>query len=100
VSSVVSATEARIHFGELLRRVAQSRETIFVERGGRPQVVVLAVPEYERLISAGQAGGWRERAQEARDRIRAEVDIRDLPPVEDGILQGREERDEQLDRMR
>lgn len=98
--TVVSATEARIHFGELLRRVAQSRETVFVERGGRPQVVVLAVPEYERLISSSQAGGWRERAQEARDRIRAEIGGRDLLPAEDVIRQGREERDEQFDRMR
>jgi len=100
VSSVISATEARIHFGELLRRVAQRRETVFVERGGRPQVVMLAVPEYERLISSSQAGNWRERAHEARDRIKAEIGGRDLPAAEGVVQQGREERDEQLDRMR
>ena len=36
MSTVVSATEARVHFGELLRRVAEGRETVFVERGGQP----------------------------------------------------------------
>ena len=96
----ISATEARVHFGELLRLVVERRETVLVERDGRPQVVVLAVPEYERLLAAGSTSGWRERAREARDHIRAEVGDQELPLTEDVIQQGREERDEQLDGLR
>jgi prevent-host-death family protein len=32
---VVSATEARIHFGELMRQAVESQEPIIVERGWR-----------------------------------------------------------------
>ena len=32
----VSATEARIRFGELMRRAVEDKEAIIVERGGKP----------------------------------------------------------------
>jgi prevent-host-death family protein len=38
---VVGATEARIRFGELMRRVAEQKTCVIVERGGKPWVVVL-----------------------------------------------------------
>lgn len=98
--SVVSATEARVHFGELMRRVGEKGETVFVERGGRLQAVVLAVTEYERLLAGLESEGWRERAQQARERIRAEVVGIEVPPAEDVILAGREERDERLGSVR
>lgn len=96
----ISATEARVHFGELLRMVAERHETVLVERDGRPQVVVLPLPEYERLLAGGGTSRWRERAREARDRLQAEIRDQKLPPAEDLIREGREERDEQLDRLR
>ena len=96
--SVVSATEARVHFGELIRRVADRRETVFVERGGRPQVVLLALTEYDRLLSQG--GGWAARAQEARRKALAEIGDRTRPLPEDVIREAREERDEQLSSLR
>ena len=97
---VVTATEAKVHFGELMRRVVERREPVYVERGGRPQVVVLAVADYERLLSCEVGGGWLARAHQARDRIQAELAGRDLPPVEKLIDESREERDEQLDSLR
>ncbi|RTG93351.1 type II toxin-antitoxin system Phd/YefM family antitoxin [Thermus scotoductus] len=47
----ISATEARVHFGEVLQRVAQG-ETLVVERGGRAVAVIPSVEEYERLRKA------------------------------------------------
>ena len=47
---VVTATEARIRFGALISRVAETREAVIVERGVKPQAVVLSLPEYERLL--------------------------------------------------
>ena len=58
----MSATEARRHFGELLRRVIEDRTPVIVERGGKPQVVFVSLSEYERL-RARQAE--RARAMEA-----------------------------------
>ncbi len=49
---VVSATEARVHFGALMRQVIESGEPIFVERAGRREVVVLSAGDYERLRAA------------------------------------------------
>lgn len=100
MASVVTATEARVHFGELMRRVADQREPVYVERDGKPQVVLLAVGDYEQLVAREEPGGWLIRAQEARERIRAEVSARALPPVEEILRKSREERDEQLSDLR
>ena len=93
----VSATEARIHFGELMRRVVESQEPIIVERGGKPHVVVLSVDQYEDLLAGQQEQeDWRELVQQAREQIRVELGERELPPPEEVLRQMREERDAQL----
>lgn len=93
----VSATEARIHFGELMRRVVEQQETVIVERGGKPQVVVLSVVEYERLAAERQEpGDWLALIDQVRSQIKAELGDRRVPPSEEIIRQGREERDAQL----
>lgn len=48
MSNVMSATQARVHFGEVLRRV-ENNEVITVERGGEPKAVVISIAEYQRL---------------------------------------------------
>jgi len=47
----LSATEARIHFGEVIKRAYVGREHLVVERDGIPVVVILSFPDYEQLIS-------------------------------------------------
>jgi prevent-host-death family protein len=91
---IISATEARIHFGELLREVVENQQPIIVERGGKPQVVVLSIREYEYLL-AGQARreDWQYLLAQAHERIRAELGGRQLPPPEEIIREMREERD-------
>lgn len=46
----VTATQARSHFGEMIRRANVGQETIVVERDGIPTVVILSVPRYEELV--------------------------------------------------
>ena len=67
---VITATEARIHFGELIRDVWRSKQAVIVERGGKPQVVVLSINEYENLL-AGQAQreDWRTLLAQAHERF-------------------------------
>jgi prevent-host-death family protein len=93
----VSATDARIRFGELMRWVVESQEPVVVERQGQPHVVVLSVDTYERLLAGRQEReDWRELVHQAREQIRAELGERPLPPPEEMIQQMREERDAQL----
>lgn len=94
---VVSATEARIRFGELMRQVIEDQKPVIVERGGKPQVVVLSMAEYERLLTGQQQRpDWKELVHQAREQIRAELGDRELPPPEEIIRQMREERDAQI----
>ncbi|HEY63480.1 MAG TPA: type II toxin-antitoxin system Phd/YefM family antitoxin [Caldilineae bacterium] len=98
---VVSATEARIRFGELMRWVVENQEPVIVERGGKPHVVVLSIAEYRRLLAGQQAQeDWKALVQQAREQIRAELGERELTPPEEIIRQMREERDAQLLAMR
>lgn len=93
----MSATDARIHFGELMRQVITDQEPILVERGGEAHVVVMSVTQYERLKAAQETHvNWRERVDEARKRAAVDLGRRSLPPVEEVIAKMREERDGEL----
>lgn len=90
----MSATEARIHFGELMRKAVVGQEPILVERGGEPYVVILSVAQYERLKAMEEAHrGWQERVDAARQRAANDLGSRSLPPAEEVIRTMREERD-------
>ena len=94
---VVSATEARIHFGELMKQAVDSHEPIVVERGGKSHVVVLSVDEYERLLKGQrQQDNWQELVRQARAQIQADLGGRALPPPEEILAQIRKDRDEQI----
>jgi prevent-host-death family protein len=100
VGRVVSATEARIHFGELMREAVESREPITIERGGMPHVVLLAIKEYERLLREQQPEDWQELVTKSRALVSTDLAGRPLPAPEEIIHQLREERDEYLLGMR
>jgi prevent-host-death family protein len=96
--TTVSATKARIHFGEMMDRVAENQETIIVERSGTPQMVLISVTAYEALKAnaAQNTPSWKELVQASRNRIAAELGDRRLPPSEEIIRQMREDRDAYL----
>ncbi len=99
----MTATDARIRFGEVMRRVVEQGEQIIVERAGQPQVVILSVAAYEQMKVAQQQEGWREalaRAIQIGTRIRARREGQPLTPPEEVIRQAREERDAQLADLR
>ena len=91
----VTATDARIHFGELLQRVAQDEETILVERSGKPVAVIVPVEQYERMRVQVHQPDWKARVQQIRAKIEMELGGQVLIPAEDIINQAREERSEQ-----
>ncbi len=97
MEEVVSATEARVHFGRMMRRVSEEQQAIIVERSGQPQIVLISIEEYERLKAAGPAHNpWWDQLHQARERVAAELAGRELPPADDVIRQMREERDAEL----
>ena len=93
---VVSATEARVRFGEVMRAAVESGEPVIVERDGTPLVVVLSVGEYDRLLKAQRQEDWRTLVDQARAQVEADLGGRELPPPEEVLRQIREERDAQL----
>lgn len=48
-SQTIPATEARIHFGELLKRVYKNGEHLTIEKDGLPIATLLSHTEYELL---------------------------------------------------
>ncbi|MBI3970595.1 MAG: type II toxin-antitoxin system Phd/YefM family antitoxin [Chloroflexi bacterium] len=97
----VSATEARIHFGELMRQVVEAKRPVIVERGGKPQVVVLSFADYQRLqADQRRQPTWQGLLAHAHALTRSELKDRVLPPVDEIIERMREERDAELTGVR
>jgi len=105
MAQVMRATEVRVHFGEVMRRVTKEGAPIIVERAGQPQVAIISMADYRRLeqLQAGHhAQAALERARAARQRVRTERVGHEQPlpdPVE-VLRQVREERGEQLSGLR
>ena len=94
---VVTATEARVHFGELMRRVVEGRESVVVERGGKPQVVILSVRDYEELQAKQKKRiHWRQLIDRSREQIRADLGSARLPSPEEMVRRMRKDRDAEL----
>lgn len=98
MNKVMSATEARVHFGELMRHVVENDVPVVVEKAGKPQVVVLSIEEYKRIQMSLEAV---DRESVFADILTHAGQIRrrqssEFPPSEEIIRQMREERDEQL----
>ncbi len=103
MEGVVTATEARIRFGEVMRRAAENREPIIVERSGKPYVVVLSVEEYDRLREGHARESWKQtlgRILQLGDRIARRRGGKPLPPPDEMIHEAREERDARIAGMR
>jgi len=98
MEQTVSATQARIHFGEMLRTVVEKQQGITVERSGKPLAVLIPAAMYEQI--KGRLDNRRRRthvekilqAGAAVHRRRRQA----LTPPETVIRQMREMRNENL----
>jgi prevent-host-death family protein len=48
---LISALHARANFGKLLRRVAEERRSLIIEKRGTPKAVLLSIRDYVRLAA-------------------------------------------------
>ncbi len=94
----ISATEARIHFGALIRKVKEEQQPYIVERDGEPYVVLLAAEAYARL-KQNREPDWREalsQARQLREKMAARRGDMPLPDPAEMIREMREDRTRQL----
>ncbi|MBD1804449.1 type II toxin-antitoxin system Phd/YefM family antitoxin [Microcoleus sp. FACHB-SPT15] len=52
MSRAIDATEVGNHISELIQHVVEQQQPLMIESEGKPQVVMLSIAEYERLLSA------------------------------------------------
>jgi prevent-host-death family protein len=90
----ISATKARINFGDVMKQAKVA--PVIVERGGKAEVVVLSKKAYDQLVAAKGQGDVQNRIESLHKKIRAELAGKSLPDPAELIRQGRAERDEQI----
>ena len=99
MTRTISATDARVHFGEVLRGVSEERATYYVERSGTPVAVVIPVEEYEALLDQSRGEykrpEWLENAIRVGNEWTAARNGRPLD-IDRLIDEGRDERDDEL----
>ncbi len=93
MQKTISATEARVHFGEIMRQ-AQTAPVV-VERGGEPVVVILSKQEYDRITGV-PGEDWKVLLAETHEKINAYLKGRKLPDPVEMIQEAREIRDAQI----
>lgn len=92
----ISATEARVHFGEIVRSANETNQPIFIEKAGKEVAVLLSPYEYRRLVET-KDDDWLELVQESQ-RIFAKNRTSELERnAAELICADRKERDAQLD---
>jgi prevent-host-death family protein len=87
----ISATQARIHFGEVMRMAQET--PVIVERDGKPEIVILSKQAYDSLVQAGPRRGARALLAQAHELVRLETAGRRLPDPAQVLAQVREERE-------
>ena len=66
----MTATQARTHFGDVMRQIVENGEPIIVERAGKPQVAMISLADLKRLREsrAGELGLLNRAALDWLDR--------------------------------
>ncbi len=91
----MTATEARVHFGELLREVAENESRVVVERSGRPKRSSFRSTEYDRLRKGkSPLAEWLDEADGIAKRIQRGMNGRPMPDADELIDGGRQDRDD------
>ncbi len=94
MQKTISATQARIHFGEIMKQAKIG--PVIVERDGKAEVVVISKKAYDQLIAASNGAELQKKIDILHNKIRLELAGRTLPDPAEVIRKGREDRDEQI----
>ena len=101
MTKTISATEARIHLGEVLDRVETRGDRVVIERGGKPVAMLISIEDARTLEEPkSDIEGLIERARKNRESIAAwrakHRPGEPFPDITEMQHEAREERDAQL----
>ena len=77
----IPAVEARVHFGEIMRKSFKNRDRFVVEKSGIPMVVIINADDYAHLV------GERDERFKLLDKIKAKLPSLPADEVETDIAQ-------------
>jgi PHD/YefM family antitoxin component YafN of YafNO toxin-antitoxin module len=98
---ILSATEVRARFIELMQWVIDGDETVIVKRYGVPRIAILSIDRYKYLKGKESSwDSWEADLYRLHEHLQAELGEREILSSVEIIRQMREERDEQLAGLR
>jgi prevent-host-death family protein len=86
----VSATEARVRFGELLGAVKDRGDTVIVEKSGEEMAAVIPISEYRRLTRRVLPQEFWDRTRKVAEELERNLAGRPYPDERDLIDAGRD----------
>ena len=92
----IPATDARVHFGELLQHVTETEETVVVERNGHEIAAIVPIGAYRRQ-QGGLVDDWRAELRAVQDEFRRVLDPTVPINAADLIREGHDESDAWMD---
>jgi prevent-host-death family protein len=90
----MSATEARVHFGEVIRSVNASGDHIVVEKDGKRAAIILSPRRFDELMRRSSAEDILERVREGHLMIEKAFAGKPIPDAYDLINGGRDDVDD------
>ena len=88
----IPATDARVHFGELLQQITNTGETELVERNGREVAAIVPIGTYRRE-RCGLDTDWRAELRAVQEEWRRRLDPSEPINAADMIREGHRESD-------
>jgi prevent-host-death family protein len=86
----ISATEARVRFGELLDAMRDRGETVIVEKSGEPRAAVVPIAEYRRLTRRVLDQAWWDDQRKVAEELERNLAGKPYPDEKELIDAGRE----------
>jgi prevent-host-death family protein len=91
MSKTMSATDVRVHFGEVIRSVNTSDDHIVVEKDGKPAAIILSPRRFEELTRRYDTEEIIERARLSREKVATWFKDQPFPDVDELINFGRDD---------
>lgn len=92
-SKTVSATEARVHLGEVLDDLVRGGDEVVIERNGEPVAVLMSIQQRDALARRNNAEALLARADRTRAMVARWLNGRPFPDADELIDGGRDDVD-------
>jgi prevent-host-death family protein len=84
----VTATQLRVHLGEVLDAIEHRREPYVIERGGREMAAVIPIDDFRRQRKAALSEDWWRRQEQVARELEKNLNGRPYPDVDELIDHG------------